>query len=236
MAPTNAPSQMLSAMPEARAALLEALKRRGTATLQELASDVGHTREAARQQMELLMRDGWIVRDRVPARGRGRPNFRYRLSEAGDHLFPKHYDEFGLTIVDTVSEAFGPEGLRKLLAALTDRQVARWRDQLAGLGLQEKLQRLKGVYFEQDPWAEVHHDERGWALVERNCPFLSLARRRPQLCSVTVSTLSRILGCRVRREARFQDGDARCVFRVFPDEPLPEDFSFEWEPEYAGDT
>ena len=60
-------------------------------------------------------------------------------------------------------------------------------------------------------------------LIERNCPFLSVARKHPALCTVSVCTLSRLLGVRVVREQRFQDGDGCCVFRVCVDEPLTEE-------------
>ncbi|HSN18470.1 MAG TPA: DNA-binding protein, partial [Gammaproteobacteria bacterium] len=66
----------------------------------------------------------------------------------------------------------------------------------------------------------VKKDTRGYTLVERNCPYLNVAMRMPRLCSVTVSTLIRLLGVRVVREERFQDGHRRCVFRVLADEPM----------------
>lgn len=226
----------LKAMPAARSAILDRIKARGDATLQELADELGHTREAVRQQVSILLDQGWLVRESLPSEGRGRPEYRYTLSEAGDHLFPKHYDRMSLALVDTMAEELGEQGLERLLAALTDRQVEEWRDRLAGQPLAERLKRLKGIYYEDDPWTDVNQDERGWVLVERNCPFLNLAQRRPKLCSVTVSTLSRLLGVEVKREARFQDGDRRCVFRVLADRPLPDGFrfAFEDEPEPAG--
>jgi len=223
--------ETLKAMPTARSAILDRIKARGAATLQELADELEHTREAVRQQVRILMDQGWLVRERLPSEGRGRPEHRYTLSEAGDHLFPKHYDRMSLALVDTLAEELGEEGLKRMLAALTDRQVDEWRDRLAGRPLPERLKQLQGIYYEDDPWTEVDRDERGWVLVERNCPFLNLAQRRPKLCSVTVSTLSRLLGVEVRREARFQDGDRRCVFRVLADRPLPEGFRFAFEDE-----
>ena len=51
-------------------------------------------------------------------------------------------------------------------------------------------------------------------LIERNCPFLDVANRRPALCSVTVNTLSRLLGRRVERVRTFQNGHGRCAFRI----------------------
>src|SRR4029077_19972848 len=91
---------------------------------------------------------------------------------------------------------------------------------------------LKGIYDEDDAFTSVKKDARGYMLVERNCPFLNVALKRPRLCSITVSTLTRLLGVRVVREERFQDGDRRCVFRVLEDEPVDvRSFRFAPEPE-----
>lgn len=229
---TEAEGAALGGMTESRAAILRFLKRRGQATRTQLSRHLGHTTEAVRQHLVVLERQGWIARDTArESPGRGRPELRYRLTEAGDHLFPKHYDAISIELIDTLVEHSGAAGLRAMLARLTDRQVERWRDEMAGLDLPGKLEKLKGIYFEDDPYTRVEQDDRGYVLIERNCPFLNVALERPRLCSVTVSALSRLLGCRVVREARFQDGDRHCAFRVLADKPVDEDFRFELEPE-----
>lgn len=214
-----------------RAAIVEFLKRRGGATRADIAAHLGHTPEAARQLLVVLEREGWIAREEPAGGGSGpgRPSFHYRLTDAGDHLFPKHYDAMSIELIDTLVERLGEAGLRDMLAAITDRQVERWRTELAGLDLPAKLDRLKSIYFENDPYTRVERDGDDFVLIERNCPFLNVALQRPALCSVTVSTLSRLLGVRVYREARFQDGDRHCAFRVRPDRPLDKGFRFEFE-------
>ncbi|NIW79804.1 MAG: hypothetical protein GWN16_10240 [Calditrichae bacterium] len=49
------------------------------------------------------------------------------------------------------------------------------------------------------------------------------------LCRVTVMTLSRLLGVRLRREKKFQDGDRCCAFRVLTDRPIDDSFRFALE-------
>ena len=44
--------------------------------------------------------------------------------------------------------------------------------------------------------------------------------RRPILCNVSINALTRLLGVRVNREQRFQNGDGRCVFHVHADQPI----------------
>lgn len=210
-----------SSLPNSRRLIMQFLKRRGEATASELAEHLGITREGARQQLQLLEEDGWIARGAMQAtEGAGRPAVTYQITPAGDHLFPKSYDALSMTLVDAVAEQLGPEALARLLEALTEQQVKHWEPKLAGLALPERIKALKGIYFEEDPHTAVRKDARGWVLVERNCPYLNVALQRPQLCSVTVNTLIRLLGVRVVREERFQNGDRRCVFRVLADEPV----------------
>lgn len=209
------------ALPEARRELLRHIKKHGALHAGELAAQLHITREAARQQLKLLEQEGWITRvaSDMPQQA-GRPAVRYVLTSVGDHLFPKRYDELSLTLVDTIAEQLGSDALLKLLTALTDQQVRQWEPKLAGKSLIERIRALKGIYFQGDPHISVEKDQRGYLLVEHNCPYLNLAMQRPRLCSVTVSTLTRLLGVRVVREKRFQDNDQRCAFRILADQPV----------------
>ncbi len=214
-------------------AMLVFIKHKGSATSGEVAEHMRMTREGARQQLQQLEREGWIARSTRPREDRaGRPAVAFQITPAGDHLFPKSYDSLSLTLVDVVADQFGPEALDKLLAALTDQQVKQWEPKLVGKSLPERIKALKGIYDEDDAFTSVRKDARGYVLVERNCPFLNVALKRPRLCSVTVSTLTRLLGVRVVREERFQDGHRRCVFRVYADEPIDvRSFRFAPEPQ-----
>jgi len=218
---------------DSRQAMLVFIKHKGSATSGEVATHMRITREGARQQLQQLEREGWIARSSRPREDRaGRPAVAFQITPAGDHLFPKSYDSLSLTLVDVVADQLGPEALDKLLAALTDQQVKRWEPKLAGKSLPERIKALKGIYDVDDAYTSVKKDSRGYVLVERNCPFLNVALKRPRLCSVTVSTLTRLLGVRVVREERFQDGHRRCVFRVLEDEPVDvRGFRFAPEPE-----
>jgi predicted ArsR family transcriptional regulator len=88
------------------------------------------------------------------------------------------------------------------------------------LGFAEKMNVLREIYGSEDPFIEVKEVQGGYQLIERNCPFLSVALLRPLLCSCTVSTLTRLLERKVVREQRFQDGGGCCTFRIYTDRPV----------------
>jgi predicted ArsR family transcriptional regulator len=214
-----------------RRAILLLLKQDGPSAMDTLASRLKVTKEAIRQQLVALHQEGWIQKD-VLREGKvrsGRPKVRYTLTQAGDHVFPKAYDALAVEILDTVSDKLGPAALRKVLAAFTETRVKRWGPSVEGKSLPEKLKVLRDLYLIKDPFTRLEEVKGGFLFMENNCPFLSVASQKPALCSVTVSTLTRLLGVEVTREERFQSGHGRCVFKVHAGKPVKAP-AFQWEP------
>jgi predicted ArsR family transcriptional regulator len=209
-------------LPETRRSILRALKAEGAATLSKLAEKLGISSEAVRQQLLHLEREGWVEHrlDRAEDGKVGRPAARYALTEAGDHLFPKGYDTLSIALIDTIAAKLGPKALYGVLEEIAESRVRELAPKLEGLSLAERLNALCALYAPEDPFMSVEPAEGGFQLIERNCPFLNTALRRPALCSVSVHILTRLLGVKVVREERFQNGDGRCVFRVYEEQPV----------------
>ena len=229
-----APAVSAVTAPGAAPVVLEALKRSGALTIRELAALLHITYEAVRQQLRELGQAGWVTAEPAASaaaagRKRGPASRRYRLSAAAEHLFPKQYDELSVELVQRALEQFGGAGVVAMLARMTQARVARWAPQLKGLGTREKLKALSALYGDRDAWMQVQWRDGAPALIERNCPFLNVATAHPAICSVSVNTLSQLLGCKVVREQRFQAGHGRCVFRVRLDEPRPPGAAFALE-------
>ena len=202
-------------------------------TTRALAAALGVTYEAARQQLAALVRAGWVAGERVADGGDLRPgpaSRQYRLSAAAEQLFPKHYDALSAELLEQVRDAFGAEALVGILRKMTDTRVEHWAPLLKSLSTKDKLRALSSLYEDKDAYMELEWKEGAPALIERNCPFFSVAQQHPAICSVSVNTLERLLGCRVVREQRFQSGHGRCVFRVHLDKPRTGDASFTLEP------
>jgi len=216
--------------------ILAFIKQQRETTTAAIAKHLNVTYEAVRQQLRQLESGQLVIsyKQRDENQRKGRPTQYYTLSAAAEHLFPKAYDELAVELIDRVAATLGPNALREVLASFADANVREWKPRLQNMSLKERLEALKSVYFEDDAFMQVAIDEPSdeIRLIERNCPFLNVASRRPALCSVTVSTLSQLLGYRVVREKRFQDGDGRCVFRVCLDKPIDAEaavFAFEDE-------
>lgn len=209
----------LQSLPDLQRAILSLLKK-GRRTLGELSADLNVSFEAVRRQVQAMHLQGFVERHLDRQQGVGRPQSRYALTGAGEHLFPKSYDDLAVELIDHVADRLGSDALNAVLDSFIDVRVRRWQQSMVGKSLPAKLELLQEIYREQDPHTSVEKSPDGYRLIERNCPFYSVAHRRPALCRVTVDTLRRLLGHEVVREEKFQDGDGRCVFRVLEGAPI----------------
>jgi len=224
--PTYIPIRFL---PETQRAILTALKTSQPATIAELTAKSQLSYETIRQHIARLEALGWIDRQQSHVGAAGRPEGRLTLTPSGEQLFAKSYDELAVTLIDTMADRFGTSAISEVLATIADAKVATWAPMLEGKDLPERLEILKDLYAENDPFTQVRQTEDGPVLVENNCPYHAVAMARPALCSLTVSVLSRLLGYQVKRECSFQRGDGCCSFHVQQDKPIEVGFRFALE-------
>lgn len=226
-------NQNIDQFSDTRKSILTLLKQNGSETISGLSRKLNISNEGIRLHLVQLERDGYIMRNTEKSAPKGgRPAIKISLTSKGETLFPKHYDALTIEVIDTVAEQLGKDAVKKILSALVDKRVREWQQHLNGLSLAEKLKALKSLYISNDLFMDVDydHETKTMILIERNCPFYDVAMQRPVLCNVTLNTLTRLLGYRVSREKRFQNGDGCCVFRVNTDQPIDlTTFSFEVE-------
>jgi predicted ArsR family transcriptional regulator len=207
---------------ETQRAIVYSLKREGRTTMAQLADQLNMSNEAVRQHLIQLEREGWVEKysGREQKQGAGRPTLHYELTSRGDHLFPKHYDALTVEVLDTLADQLGPAAVQTILSNMAEKRIREWEPRLLGLSLTERLDRLKQLYLIDDSFMEIEREGKELRLIERNCPFLNVAMRRPILCSVSVSVLTNLLGYRVVRDKKFQNGNGCCSFRILLDQPV----------------
>jgi Predicted transcriptional regulator len=117
-----------------------------------------------RQQLLQLQREGWTESRLTSADERartGRPATRYSLSEAGDHLFPKSYEFLNVAMIDAIVDEFGPDAAKRILRRVSDGRVDAASATLRTLPLGQRVEALRGLYFERDPFMETEVVEGG---------------------------------------------------------------------------
>src|SRR3981189_2437922 len=98
-----------------RMEVLELLRRKGRASAETIAADLGTTPNAVRQHLTNLERDGFVVS--IPEKSRrGRPSLLFSLTERADSVFPKRYGQLATMVLQEVQDIGGPEALDEVFS------------------------------------------------------------------------------------------------------------------------
>jgi DeoR family suf operon transcriptional repressor len=197
-----------------RAELLVALKKGQPLTAKELGEHFGLTANALRRHLEELEADG-VVRHCREVRGVGGPVYAYRLSDAGEALFPRSYDAALTTALEALREQQGVEGVVALFRRQWEAIAQQAKPELARLPLAERAQLLAELLSSQGYMAESESVAEGVAtLREHNCAIRAVAERFPEVCAAEAAFIEQVLGAAVERQARIVDGCNACQYNV----------------------
>jgi predicted ArsR family transcriptional regulator len=203
--------------PDTRRAIVDLLKQEGPQDAAALAGRLSVSAMAVRQHLYAL-RDEGLVDFTEEARPLGRPAKLWRLTAAADRLFPDGYARLALDLIGSMKEAFGEEGLDRLLEARTRAQAEALRSRIprtASLG--QKLQALAEARTAEGYMAETRRQEDGtWLLVENHCPICAAARACQGLCQRELELFQSVLGkgVTVERTDHIVAGARRCAYLI----------------------
>ena len=200
-----------------RRAITKLLKTDGPIDSAQLAQRLGLTAMAVRQHLYTLQREGLVTAETRPV-PIGRPAKFWRLTPEADRLFPEAYAELSVALIDSVKDAFGAEGLERVLTSRCARQRLDYGKRIkAGDSLAKKLAELAKVRTEEGYMAEVKKEGEGsFLLVENHCPICAAANACQGFCSTELDLFRSVLGpgVSVERAEHIIAGDQRCVYRV----------------------
>ena len=200
-----------------RRAITKLLKTEGPIDSAKLAERLGLTAMAVRQHLYALQREGLVSAEERPV-PIGRPAKFWRLTREADRLFPEAYAELSVALIDSVKDAFGDEGLERVLTSRCARQRTDYGKRIKpGDPLKKKLQELAKVRTEEGYMAEVRAEGQGsYLLIENHCPICAAANACQGFCATELDLFRSVLGSgvTVERAEHIISGDHRCVYRV----------------------
>ncbi|NDJ16359.1 iron-sulfur cluster biosynthesis transcriptional regulator SufR [Myxacorys almedinensis] len=199
--------------------ILHHLLKQGQATAQELSEQLQVTPQAIRRHLKDLESEGLILHQTVQA-GMGRPNFVYELSREGRSQFPDRYDDFAVSLLDTLAETVSKDQMKTILRKQWERKAVEYRDRVGNGSFAERVAKLVELRKQEGYMAECHRVESEettakYILTEYNCAISHIAESFPSVCGHELEMFELALqGCTVERTHWLVDGEHRCGYLI----------------------
>ncbi len=202
-------------MHDTRQRIIDHLKEKEQATVDELADVVDLTPMAVRYHLNVLQRDNLITSPAVRrVAGRGRPQQMYTLTEAADELFPVDY--FGLTgyLLDELTVQLGKKGVIKIFSNIADRLAKEvplvHKDQT----IQQRIEQL--VEFLQTKGFVIDWEVQGesYLLHTYSCPYRQVAKTYSCVCLLDQKVIGSMLNTLPVRVSCLTSGDGHCTYKI----------------------
>jgi iron-sulfur cluster biosynthesis transcriptional regulator SufR len=204
--------------------ILDLLKQEGPSDSAALAARLGVSAMAVRQHLYVLQQRHLVTYDEEK-RGVGRPAKLWRLAPAAEKFFPEAYADLALNLIDVMKEAFGAEGLSRVLSVRAQHQISNYRRQMPEKArLEQRLATLASLRSAEGYMAEVRPGGEGeFLFVENHCPICAVARACSGLCGQELEVFRAVLGesASIERTEHILAGARRCAYKVRDSHSLP---------------
>jgi predicted ArsR family transcriptional regulator len=192
------------------------IKRRGPQRAADLASALGVTAEAARQQLVQLAQ-AELVSSETSKRGVGRPSQVWSLTAAGHARFPDTHAELTVQLIGAIRGELGERALDRIIGARQEGIRQSYRAALEGARtLGTRVARLAEIRAREGYMAEWRRDGDGFLLVENHCPICAAATACQGFCRSELEIFRDALGgdAEVERVEHLLAGARRCAYRI----------------------
>lgn len=209
--------------------ILRFLLKKGTATAGAIADHLNVTPQGIRRHLKNL-ESNELIEHQTSQEGIGRPNHIYKLSRKGREHFPDQYDQFALSLLNTVADTMGPEHVSKLLKHQWQRKAKEYREKLGDAPLGDRMQTLvqlrqaEGYMAECYPANEAPNEgdascsesgEQAFVITEYNCAIAHIAESYPTVCGHELAMFAIALpDCSVERTHWLVNGEHQCGYLV----------------------
>lgn len=187
------------------------LRQKQGLTVDELGDGLEISRNAVRQHLSALERDGLISAGEV-RRGVGRPSQVYVLTPTGEEQFPRQYSLLSDWILSSLKELHGSEGMTKLLEQIANRLATQFAPRIVGGTQAERAEAVTAILNELGYVAVTEPSGQELAITAVNCVYHHLAVEYPEVCQLDIELVQRLTGANVDHTECMVRGGRRCRF------------------------
>lgn len=205
-------------MQETRRTILDILRRRGQATVDDIVAELQKRRGSitavtVRHHLKLLQEDDLISSPELRRRSApGRPQYVYALTDKARETFPNNYQHLAAGLLEQIQKALPPEGVNVILEGVAD-QMANEANIPEG-GLAERLDIAVEYLTDRGYEAYWLQNDEGYVLHTSNCPYHQITESNATLCDLDLRLVASLLGVVPRRLSHVAQGDETCSYLI----------------------
>jgi predicted ArsR family transcriptional regulator len=205
-------------MQETRRHILESLKQRGQATVDDLVADLRVRRGdqitavTVRHHLTKLEDDGFIAQAVRPRTTPGRPRHHYVLTEAGQATFPNNYQRLAAALMGQMEQHLPASHVNVIFEGI----ASQWATEalIPNGSMEERLEAVVSYLSQNGYQAGWETAANGHVLLMENCPYHHMAHDRDSLCHMDMHLIANLLGVVPRMMGRLAAGDSRCAYFI----------------------
>jgi predicted ArsR family transcriptional regulator len=188
------------------------LLRRGSRTVNDLATALGLTENAVRTQLDRLERDG-LVQPSGTRPGTRKPNITYDLTPGAGRLFPKMYGPILRQLLDIEAERLSKKKLEEIIRAVGQRLAADQRSAIHPGKLEDRVAEAIAVLGEWGGACECEKLDGKFVIRCFDCPLGVVVVGHPEVCLLIEAMLAELLGLPVQQRCQTQP-TPQCCFEI----------------------
>ena len=203
-------------MTDTRQAILEYLREKGAADVNELAETLGLSPVTIHYHINVLQRDG-LLETKDVRQGVGRPRKVFTLRDSAYEKFPQGYHRLSDRLLELLKSRMTEADIQALFERIGSDIAGEHALSLQGKPLEQKIATLIELLGEEGFMSrleKVGADQ--FVLTQVNCPYQYVATRHPEVCELDLQLMNTALGTEVKRGACVANGDAVCTFHIQP--------------------
>jgi len=196
-----------------RLEIINKLKRTQGLSVGELAEQLGMSYMGVKQHCVDLETEGYLDTWRR-AKGIGRPEMIYRLTDRTHGLFPCASNGMTIALLENARALYGPAAPEKLLFSVFQKKTEAYQAKVRGETVAERAGKLARVRDSEGCMSDFEHDAAFIRIIEHHCPIHDLLKAFPIVARLEAELFTRVLGATVQREEAHASGLYRCVFTL----------------------
>jgi DeoR family suf operon transcriptional repressor len=205
-------------MQETRRKILEILRERSEATVDDIVGDLERLRGSitsvtVRHHLAKLQEEGLVdIQETRHRSSPGRPQHVYTLTEQGNFFFPNNYQVLAQNLLSQLKKQLAPNQVNVILEGVADNMAE--EAEIPTGSMKERLDAVVNYLNEHGYKASWDIHQNGYVLQTANCPYHQIAQENDMLCTMDMRLISKMLGVVPRLLSRVSAGDELCSYLI----------------------